>query len=416
MKQVLLISFDIIRKGEPNVSLAIGSLLSYLKASEYYLKKFVIEHQSFNLYEQAPLKVDSIINEITSRYNLRDINIIAISCYVWSDRIVNDLIRELRINGFCGKIILGGNQISYSDKVEEKYPDCQVFISGYGEDSLLRAICDETTPVKKIKLSDPPDFERLPSPYLSNTILLNENQEKIRFETKRGCEYNCKFCAHKDLLGNQIYHHSIDRIYNELSYFKDKSVKKINFVDPTFNSGGGYLEVLKYCNDISLDAILTLQVRHENINGKRGDEFLELCNSLNVVLEFGLQSIIQDELSILGRNTNLRKIETFIEKLYLKSIPFEASLIYGIPGQTIESFQKSIDFLIKLGCKNIKAFGLMLLTGTELWSKRDELECSETCEGRFDIPYVTSSGSFTREDWKAMREIARNLTKSMKHK
>ncbi|MFZ5772369.1 MAG: B12-binding domain-containing radical SAM protein [Thermodesulfobacteriota bacterium] len=409
MKQVLLISFDIIKDGEPPISLSIGSLLSSLKQKVLYGNFFTIEHISFNLYKLAPINIEYIINKIKSKYDVSKFDKIAISCYVWSQYVINELIKELKNKGFKGKIILGGNQITYSNNNEKKYPGCNIFITGYGEDSLLKAICSDDN--KVLTFSSTPDFSTLPSPYLTKEIPVKYMQKKVRFETKRGCIYKCKFCAHKNLQNNNIYYHSKKRIFDELLYFKEKNVEKINFTDPTFNSGKGYLDILKFCQEIGMKSKLSLQIRHEKINNNKGFELIELCKSLNCIIEFGLQTINKKEMNVLGRQTNLDKTRHFIKKLNQKNIPFEVSLIYGIPGQTLKSFKKSVTFLIDNGCTNIKAYGLMLLEGTALWKMKNELRCFETCEGKYAIPYVTSSESFTREEWLEMKNFAETLMK-----
>jgi coproporphyrinogen III oxidase-like Fe-S oxidoreductase len=89
---------------------------------------------------------------------------------------------------------------------------------------------------------------------------------------------------------------------------------------------------------------------------------------------------------------------------------YEVSLIYGLPGQTIDSFKRSIDFVQSRGCKTIKAYPLMLLRGTELYHEKEKWDIKEEATGEFAIPVVTSSNSFTRHDWEQMNDIANNLT------
>jgi len=49
MKSVLIIFFDLVRKGEVKTSLAIASLLVYLKNNKRCGNDFIVDHLSFNM-------------------------------------------------------------------------------------------------------------------------------------------------------------------------------------------------------------------------------------------------------------------------------------------------------------------------------------------------------------------------------
>jgi len=58
----------------------------------------------------------------------------------------------------------------------------------------------------------------------------------IRLETKYGCPHRYSFCAHRDLGKNKLYEHEISKIFEELSFFKSQNVKRVNILDPVFNT------------------------------------------------------------------------------------------------------------------------------------------------------------------------------------
>jgi len=410
MKHILLISFDLIREGEPSTTLSIGYLISFLKNDKRYGNEFIANHVSFNIYNSSLINPNDIINSITTKYRLNDIDYIAISCYIWSDYIINPLIRALRKNGFNNKIILGGHQISYIRNIEKDYPDCQIFILGYGEESLLQSIFLNDSS-KPILLNTEPNFDLLPSPYLTNNIGVENNQEKVRLETKRGCPYKCSFCAHRDLQHAKVYYHSEQKVFEELFYLRNKYVKKINIIDPVFNVGSGYIRILEKCVQIGLESLVTLQTRFENIRGKDGDKFLELCSALNVSLEFGLQTIHKKEMQVLNRENDLVVVKEVLRKLTKLNIPYEVNLLFGIPNQDLDSFKSSISFLKEKGCSKIKAYPLIALKGTLFWHNRKKWRCIESPMGNFRIPLIVSTNSFNKYEWSKMKQTADNLNK-----
>ena len=160
---------------------------------------------------------------------------------------------------------------------------------------------------------------------------------------------------------------------------------------------------------INLKSLISIQARFETIFGERGEEFLDLCGRLNVNLEFGLQTASEIESAIIKRKNNPEKIRKVMQKINDRNISYEVSLIYGLPMQTLNSFQESIDFVYEEGCKKVIAFPLMLLKGTELYDQKEKYGFQERCFGDFNIPVAVSSHSFTEKDWYKMKEIASNL-------
>jgi radical SAM superfamily enzyme YgiQ (UPF0313 family) len=355
-----MISFEIIREGECSISYSMASLLALLKQS----RQLKITHWSFNISE-SDFKLE-LQRKIEST-NLNIFDKIAISVFVWSELIVKELLEN--IDCYEGVIILGGRQIIGKEKVLIKeYPKCKVFIVGYGESCITKAFLSNK------EINDPMffygDCENLdiPSPYIMNELYIEFNQKKVRMETKRGCPYSCAFCAHRDLndhgIDHRIYEFPLERVKSELNLFKERQVKKINIIDPVFNIGNNYLQIVEYIYKNKIDSEISLQGRFEKIKKEKGVKFIDLCNKLNIVLEFGVQSLIKKECSIIKRKNDIDNIEKVIKELIKNKIRFEISLIYGLPGQTVKSFNKTIELLKLFGCENnIKAYPLMLLKG-----------------------------------------------------
>ena len=234
-------------------------------------------------------------------------------------------------------------------------------------------------------------------------------QGKVRMETQRGCPYRCTFCAHRDLQRNKVYKHTRERALEEFALFNAKRVRKINVVDPVFNAGKDYLWILQKLLEMRPDFAIALQTRFENIRGDQGAKFLELCGALNVCLEFGLQSVIHEECAAINRRNETGHIRSVLSLLNDNGIKYEVSLIYGLPRQTVRSFEESVEFLRRDGCKVIKAFPLMLLKGTELCAQKELWGFREEAIGPYHIPLVVSSSSFDEHEWGEMKALADSL-------
>jgi radical SAM superfamily enzyme YgiQ (UPF0313 family) len=412
MKHTLFISFDLIRQGEIEKPLAIASILGYLKNDLQLQDKMSFHHLSINSLKYGGQAQPTDFDKYLSVFNLDKLDFIAISAYIWNEYLLNDFIKHLRTLGFRGKIILGGYQITYSDQsaLPFQYPDTQIFVSGYAEKSLKDLFTTTVNTTVPLFLNTTVDFSEIPSAYLTNEIIVPSGTSMLRLETKRGCPYRCSFCAHRDLIQNKVYKHSLDKVFSEISFIKERQVKRVNILDPIFNAGKEYLDVMREINRTNLTTTFTLQSRFENIRGEAGTEFLNLCSDGNYHLEFGLQTADTKEAENINRRNNLQQIDEAFNQLRERNISYEVSLIYGLPGQTIDSFKRSIDYVQSKGCKTIKAYPLMLLRGTELYYEKEKWGIKEEMTGEFAIPIVTSSNSFTRHDWEQMNDIANNLT------
>ncbi|WP_299728822.1 radical SAM protein [uncultured Endozoicomonas sp.] len=412
IRQSLLVTFDFSQRGKSGTGLAAASLISACRSHEDYGTSFLIEHLPIRMpvHPEKRLSHIDVYNQITSHNDIQRIDSLIIACYVWSSDLVNPLIAKCRENGFTGKIILGGYQI-HRATCKTLYPDGDIYIPGYGEAALPKAILMDRHITSQV-VEEKVDFEHISSPFLDGSFQLEYGMDMIHWETSRGCQFKCNFCAHRDLVEtskDRVHPMGFDKIKAELDLFKKFNVKKINVLDPVFNRGDLNKKVLKYAISINLQSLLSLQVRFELID----EEFLFLCKQLNVELEFGLQTAIEKEYRIIERPNHMPSVGKAISLLTQFKQPFEVSLIYGLPEQTFNSFKQSIQYLTDRCNCIIKAFPLMLLEGTELINQKDKFGLKEDVIDESKIPHVVESHSFTRQEWQKMHNHAKSLTNNM---
>lgn len=221
------------------------------------------------------------------------------------------------------------------------------------------------------------------------------------WESQRGCPFRCTFCHHRQP-GRTIPVSAVrrDRIDAEIDVFCRAGVCRISVVDPVFNLHHDHaLHVLKRFAAHGFTGELSLQCRAELVT----PAFLDAVQTLDVTLEFGLQSINPNEFRAVGRPNHMAKVAAVLREVGRRGIRHEVSLIYGLPEQTPASFARSISWCENLGVPVIKAYPLLLLRGTPLSLNREAWGL-EVDEG--DLPIVVRSGSFSREDWQAMHRLA----------
>lgn len=439
--RVVIIAMDWLRPKDPPVSLGHASLLAKLYQNQFIKENVEIFNLEYNVNNHIfkTKSFDDFCLDIAHKSLSYKPNLISFGAYIWNEIFIQKIVKLLRSEFRYEKaILLGGPQITYAPKfsLEQYYPQVDFFIRGYGEDSFCNTIenlasqyHNNLETIKGLHLANKTDlglqsksdFISLPSPFLTNLISLKRNF--IRWESKRGCPFKCTFCQHRDI-NAKSQHICFNRIEAEINKICKSKVNDIAVLDPTFNSGNEYLNVLESFIKNKFKGKMALQIKLEMIN----DNFIDkLCkmkdNGAHVILECGIQTIINEEMKIIKRMNNLKRINLVADKLHKNSVEFEISLIYGLPKQTVDSFKLSVDYCkTKLKPKRIYAWPLMILRGTELELDKqvhglnEEIISMNECNIDIDntrlfhgIPHVTSSNSFSKKDWLEMVNISKNI-------
>ena len=395
------------RDKDPRVPLGHASLLTSL--SKFGNGKIISIVAPINDDSTTPKKLCDQIMDIAR--NTNDIDL-AIGAYVWAEEVITHLLPMLRASGFIGRIILGGPQISYTPYgLEDLYPEADVFVRGYGEIAIVALFNNpEEKMISGVHFAGEEDkgeqtsvdLSLLPSPWLSGAIDI-KGQEFIRWESQRGCAFKCSFCQHKEA-GKRLKRRefNVRRVMEEIDIFCQNEVQEIAVLDPIFNMSPLANQILQRFIDNGYSGRLTLQCRAEKCN----EEFLNLVSELDVKLEFGLQTIHNEEGKAIDRSNNMRSINKWLDRVNELRIDYEITIIYGLPNQTLESFKKTVDWCLKKGTPTIKAFPLMLLRGTLIEQHRDKWGLIES-EG--SMPVVHESNTFTHQEWLLMNNISNAL-------
>ncbi len=424
-KKLLLLSLDWTRPKDPPMSLGQASIVAKL-----HQEKIPVIPQSWamnNTYFNIKNVIEFVMNHAEEGVDL------AMGAYVWHEPLTQTLLNTLKQEQFPGRVILGGPQISYTKQgLEKYYPQADVFIRGYGEDALAKLWLSEQEkpPIAGVHYAGEPDLsqsanvdlEHLPSPYLTGII---KPQPFIRWETQRGCPFRCAFCQHREsdsgMTRRQLQY---SRVREEAQWIlKNPIIQDIAILDPTFNSGPNYMAILNQLIEGKYTGKLALQCRIEMVQ----DKFLEAVETLNktahVVLEFGLQTTDPTEAKIIQRPNNMTKVQHILSQTRDRRIATEVSLIFGLPNQTVQSFKESIEFCKDYGVPTIYAYPLMLLRGTPLHAKKEQLQLIESSDLDLqidriqeNIPHVVASPSFSYKDWCLMAKMAESLDQYNKKK
>ncbi|GAA6144484.1 B12-binding domain-containing radical SAM protein [Thalassolituus maritimus] len=413
-KHIVFVSVDWERPQDGRSNLGAASILASLKAAgiKYTAIEDAVNAPDFD-YERLEARVLAAIHELEVQGTEC---LVGIGAYIWNEPVTQKL-TEVIHNVTSAPVVLGGPQISYAGKgtLEGLYPYANIFVRGHGEFAMVALARGESPEHLGIHFAGSEDrnqkaetdLEQLASPWLTGVMTPGES---IRWETMRGCPFKCSFCQHRES-GNRFklreQQFDYERIAKEARLFAQAGVKRISILDPVFYlKMDRTIDLLTMFKEVGLTAQLALQCHFRTVD----DKFLDALEGHNVVLEFGMQTTNPDEWKLIGRNNCLDTAERVIAKLKARNIPFEVSLIYGLPKQTLASFRESLSWCRRQEVPVIRAWPLMILRGTELDKQREEFGLVESDNEA--IPHVIASNSFTHQEYRQMERLANETNDS----
>jgi len=405
---VLLLSLDWKRPKDPAIPLHLASLAASVRKAGYAdvkTRSFPINSDEYQIE-----RVVAWIMQSAGQCSSVDLGV---GAYIWNQTETRRVIESARAAGFRGRVIVGGPQISYARApLDHWLPLADVLVRGFGEDALVELTkSDETTEMAGIRRPDgiddgewaEVDLASLPSPILTGDAGLASGQRFLRWESQRGCPYRCSFCQHcapRRSVCHQAY--PLERMLEEIAVIQRHRVVELAVIDPVFTASGNADRIMEEFSHLDFRGRLSLQARFEMTSSA----FLDTCTNLDVVLEFGLQTIHPLEQRPIGRRDNLDVVENVIQDLHRRQVSFEVSVIYGLPNQTLHSFSETVGYLLRRRVPVIRAFPLMLLPGTALDLGRDRWGLQESSD---PIPIVVSGDSFDSGDYHRMEKLAAAL-------
>lgn len=186
------------------------------------------------------------------------------------------------------------------------------------------------------------------------------------------CEKKCLYCDFVSFVGNNDIIHKymlmlITEIENKSFIANDYTVSSIyigggtpSVIDKKYI--GYILESLFKYYKISKDAEISIEVNPNSATLDKIDYYYKCgINRLSI----GLQSANDEELKTLGRIHNYNDfINAYNNAIHSGFKNINVDLINGIPGETPESYKKSLKKVLSLGLKHISIYNLIIEDNT----------------------------------------------------
>jgi radical SAM superfamily enzyme YgiQ (UPF0313 family) len=312
--------------------------------------------------------------------------VIGLGVYIWNVVETTQLVRLLKTLRPDIKIVLGGPEVSHETGEQEICRLADHVITGWGDVSfpkLCRALLDGPPPLMKIIPGQQPPISELALPYTEYTAQ-DLAKRLLYVEASRGCPFTCEFCLSS--LDKTAWAFELDGFMAEMDALYQRGARNFKFVDRTFN-----LKV-----DVSVRILQFFLDRMKNEAGRAGAEgaagdagaapplfvhFEVVPDSLHERLkaliaqfpagslqfEVGIQSFNPEVQQRISRRQDNDKTADNLRWLVNESqAHVHADLIFGLPGETLESFADGFDRLHALGPHEIQFGILKRLRGTPI--------------------------------------------------
>lgn len=275
--------------------------------------------------------------------------------------------KVLREKAPKAKIVLGGVKSQFAIWRAEFYRDVDFVVLGAGD----RAIVDI---MKHIETGAPLSTREIQGQIVvDNTLDLTEKicpemtfipedsigrGEALPLEIARGCVFNCKFCHYEK---KQSIKKPIDILRGELlRNYELFGTTAYTFCDDCFNDHPKKVE--SYC-----ELFLSLPFKIEWTAYSRVDVAVAFPHTLDLMvasgargLYWGIESFDADVARRAGKGTPPDKVKEFLRNFrdkYRGECLSEGSFIVGLPGETRESIEKTLEWVIKEDVFDLVTFG-----------------------------------------------------------
>ncbi|MGW5668281.1 KedN5 family methylcobalamin-dependent radical SAM C-methyltransferase [Micromonospora sp. NPDC003776] len=353
-------------------------------------------------------------------------DVLAFSVFGWNYHAFGALAETFKQIRPDGWVVYGGTHVAnQAERVYRQYPQVDVVVNTEGEfvfrDLLLAYLAgrkpQELTDVGGISVLVEPgqvmttpaperikDLDDIPSPFLTGAIPMTDHRGEFRYdvalmETNRGCPYRCAFCYWGGAVGQKVRAFSMDRLRAELEVFAHYKVhtvvlcdanigllrQDLSFVEEVIHTRDkyGYPKSVEGSWAKNKSAVFYDIVRRMKAAGMRSSFTL------------ALQTLNDPALDLMHRrNMKLNDWEDLVGWLRDEGLDCYAELIWGSPGETVNSFFEGYDKLATYMTR-IAVYPLLLLPNTE-YSENKERFGFRTVRGESDdFEYVLAHQNMT---------------------
>jgi len=193
----------------------------------------------------------------------------------------------------------------------------------------------------------------------------------IRINYALGCPFRCSFCTIQTI-GQPAQYFSVERVLQEIDAYRGRYGEHHNiyFGDETFTLKTE--PTMRICKALSQrpDITFDIQTRLTSLNNGRVIRALKDAGCQWV--EVGVETIVQKSMNLHKQKTNLGCLEKQLARLRDEGLPVCSFIINGLPDQSLDEMNRSIDNVCELLDKGLLHasyfFGLVPYPGSQMFA------------------------------------------------
>ncbi len=225
-------------------------------------------------------------------------------------------------------------------------------------------------------------FRTAESPYLRG-VLEPEAGDLMLLETQRGCPYRCGFCFYNKSRQGLVFAEE-SMLLRAVAWAVERRIAEVYLLDPSLNARPQLKLLLADIARLNVNRRVRLfsEIRAEAVD----DELADLLAAAGFYwFEIGLQSTNPRALKLMNRPTRLERFVAGAQRLKARGITPSIDLIIGLPGDDLQGFMRSVDFVADHGLQDdVQIFPLAVLPGTDF---RNFLLAYDYAETRLDAVF-----------------------------
>lgn len=165
----------------------------------------------------------------------------------------------------------------------------------------------------------------------------------VSMRTARGCAFRCAFCDYPSRAGTSS-RASLDTVRDELLGLARRGVRRISFVDDTFNvPGRRFREICALMESLDLGIEWYCYFRCDHAAGDPVYDSMVRAGCRGVFL--GLESGDDGLLAAMDKRATVERYRRGVERLRERGVFVHASFLVGFPGETRDSVSRTLDLV-----------------------------------------------------------------------
>ncbi len=336
-----------------------------------YLLANMARHGGADLRAQTVLREFTIAREpqaIVDELLALQPAIVGFGVYIWNVTQTTEVVRLLKAARPDVKVVLGGPEVSHEVEQQAIVALADHVITGWGDVSfpkLCRSLLDGPPPLMKVIPGEQPPLDEIALPYAGYSD--DDLAHRLLYvEASRGCPFKCEFCLSS--LDKTAWAFDLDAFLAEMDALYRRGARHFKFVDRTFNlKVEASVRILQFFLDrMSDDLFVHFEVIPDHLPERLKEMVARFPDGV-LQFEVGIQSFNVEVQQRISRRQDNAQTEANLRWLVQQSpAHLHADLIFGLPGETLESFAQGFDRLQALGPHEIQLGLLKRLRGTPI--------------------------------------------------